>query len=783
MRGITKRVFSIALSMVMALSVIGLSPVSITTQAASKPALSQKKASIYVGSTKTIKLKSAVSGTITVSSNNSSVVTITKVKKTVKKSSAAYFKIKGVSAGSTKISVKVRLKKKVGGKKTFSYTVNVNVKEKPVEEESQQEEEEQEEEEKGEYTVTYTHNLGSNAKVTGMPDPLVVKVPKKGDKTVTLPAEPKCEGYKFDCWYYNGEKKPGQVITVSSNITVTAKFSKIKYTIHYDTGAKNESGIKGSISDSTVEHGNSFYITSTKPTWEKHKFTGWKLSGKDTIYKPGQKVENVTANMTFYAVWDEDKKEEDEYELTAEERAVYDKIVAKKTAYPQGKNWTDSDIISWYAFYYAPRNTTVTARGCVALACILSDAVFGECSTSRLVAPARQIDNPSASDIKIGDIIRFNNNSHSAIVMAKTSDSFVLAEGNYNSSVNWGRKIPMTTSIDFVWTRWKSGSGLTPTTLSDVEEERNYYTVTYTHNLSSDKVVTGMPNPLVVQVPKDGDHKLTLPQAPSCTGYSFDSWIYLNDYRKSPGTVVTVDKDMTIKARFVRNSASGYIIQYETGAAQNPDIMGVVSGTLLGYGETLTITTVQPSWAGHVFSGWYLRGYDTLYQPGQRVSGISSDLTFYAAWDQGAAVPQTDTASSGPTEAEVLERMLALKSKYPEGSTFPPGEFKWYFGSHFSYLTGSHSFCCQLMDAGFESVNELNKAKDITSISIGASTYNIRIGDVLQYSETFGGESLYAIVVGYSGSEYIVAEANDGTVHWGTRMARPSNLIGITTRW
>ena len=138
------------------------------------------------------------------------------------------------------------------------------------------------------------------------------------------------------------------------------------------------------------------------------------------------------------------------------------------------------------------------------------------------------------------------------------------------------------------------------------------YTVTYTHNLSSDKVVTGMPDPLVVKIPKDGDLKLTLPPAPKCEGYYLDSWIYKNDYRKSPGDVVTIDKDMTIKARFVRDT-NLCIIQYETGAQQHPEIRGVINGTTVAYGGTLTISSIRPSWTGHTFTGWqYPLGFYTL---------------------------------------------------------------------------------------------------------------------------------------------------------------------------
>ena len=756
--------------------------------AAAKPTISKQNADIYVGSTKKIKVKSPVSGSITVKSQNTYVAEIAKVKKTVKKNSPAYFKVKGVTVGYTTVTVKLKLKRKLSGKKKYTFTVNIGVSEKPADGNTEPDNKDEEY-----FTVTYKHNLDSSAKVTGMPNPLVVKVSKNGSKNLTLPSKPTCEGYTFNYWYIGGEKKPGDVITVERDIIIEAKFSKTKYTIKYDTGSKNNSAIKGSISDSTVEHGNSFYVTSTKPTWEGHTFKGWKLSGSDTIYNPGQKIEKVTKDLTFTAVWD--ANEDADYVLTDDERAVYNKLIAKKSTYPQDTTWTDdTNVYKWYAFNYAPKNTTVTGRGCVAFACILSDAVFGECTASYMVAPARQIDSPSSSDVKIGDIIRFNNDSHSAIVIAKTKDQFVLAEGNYNSKVNWGRKIPMTTKIDFLWTRWADGSTLTPAKTSDVEAAKTYYTVKYTHNLSSDKIVTGMPDPLEVHIPIDGDHKLTLPAAPSYPGYYLDAWIYKNDYRKNPGDVVTVDKDMTIKAYFKRSSSNGYIIQYDTGGTQNTEIRGVINGVLLGYGDILTITSQTPSWEGHTFSGWRIKGYSTIYQPGQEVSGINQSLTFYAVWDEDVDNPVTDEYTPTMSEAEVLERMLALKeTDYPEDLELQPGsiyDYNWYHGRTILRCSRAKSiFLRKVMDAGFMSNNKLSDYVPVTyysRMSFNLSdSYVAKIGDIVTFTndhDSEGNMSEY-IILGYDGDDYVCAEANDNVVHWNTKVPKMKRIESVYTRW
>lgn len=71
--------------------------------------------------------------------------------------------------------------------------------------------------------------------------------------------------------------------------------------------------------------------------------------------------------------------------------------------------------------------------GCAGFAFLLSDAAFGD-------LPARKHKN--FSNIKVGDIIRLAYDSHSVIVLKKEADGVIVAEGNYDDSIHWGRKIP-----------------------------------------------------------------------------------------------------------------------------------------------------------------------------------------------------------------------------------------------------------------------------------------------------------------------------------------------------
>lgn len=101
---------------------------------------------------------------------------------------------------------------------------------------------------------------------------------------------------------------------------------------------------------------------------------------------------------------------------------VYKDMVALKKKYPEGKRWTNDN------YYYSPQ--LGGGYGCAGFAFALSDAAFGN-------LPARK--HTDFTDLKVGDILRVNGNTHSVVILEITSDGVILAEGNFNSSIHWGR--------------------------------------------------------------------------------------------------------------------------------------------------------------------------------------------------------------------------------------------------------------------------------------------------------------------------------------------------------
>lgn len=140
---------------------------------------------------------------------------------------------------------------------------------------------------------------------------------------------------------------------------------------------------------------------------------------------------------------------------------VYDRIMALRDVYPEGLTWTNAtpygsanilgDAYTWHGGFVKNARKGV---GCAGFAFIASDAAFGD-------LPATTIDNGGFTfdDVRVGDILRVHNNSHFVIVIQKSNDGVIVAEGNYNSSVHWGRALNKAevAAAAFIVTRYPAG--------------------------------------------------------------------------------------------------------------------------------------------------------------------------------------------------------------------------------------------------------------------------------------------------------------------------------------
>lgn len=121
---------------------------------------------------------------------------------------------------------------------------------------------------------------------------------------------------------------------------------------------------------------------------------------------------------------------------------LYEKMIGLKGRYPEGMRWTNDNRYDWNG------GINSWGTGCLGFAFMLSDAAFDN-------LPARK--HYDFNNLRVGDILRINNDTHSVIIICINSKTVTLAEGNYNSSIHWGRtfvKEDIKSKIDYVITRY-----------------------------------------------------------------------------------------------------------------------------------------------------------------------------------------------------------------------------------------------------------------------------------------------------------------------------------------
>ncbi len=123
---------------------------------------------------------------------------------------------------------------------------------------------------------------------------------------------------------------------------------------------------------------------------------------------------------------------------------AYEAMIALKDdeRYKEGTPWTNYEPYpnSTGGDYHWKGGTidgaNISAVGCVAFAFILSDEAFGSLPARRYGTGGFKYE-----DIKVGDILQVNGDAHTVIVLEVSEVGVIVAEGNFNSTVHWGRAI------------------------------------------------------------------------------------------------------------------------------------------------------------------------------------------------------------------------------------------------------------------------------------------------------------------------------------------------------
>lgn len=175
----------------------------------------------------------------------------------------------------------------------------------------------------------------------------------------------------------------------------------------------------------------------------KHYIQYGKAEGRLGNLVPDEKAEGRLDNPAA-----DGKAEGSPSNPTLDQKTVYETLISLKSQYPQGMRWTKDNR-------YDSKSLNTWGTACAAFAFMLSDAAFGD-------LPCNEHDD--ISNIWVGDMLTLNNSSHMVVVLEVKDDGVIVAEGNYNGKVNWGRKISFSTlnrSLDWVTTRYPQTQGIT----------------------------------------------------------------------------------------------------------------------------------------------------------------------------------------------------------------------------------------------------------------------------------------------------------------------------------
>lgn len=199
---------------------------------------------------------------------------------------------------------------------------------------------------------------------------------------------------------------------------------------------------------------------------------------------------------------------------------AYSAMIALKSSYPEGKRYTNDDFYAWNGGVYSG------GYGCAGFAFMLSDAAFG-------TLPARVVTPVTISALHVGDILRVNSNTHSVIILEVYSDHVIIAEGNYNSSVHWGRSLSASEveRADYYMTRYPVG------------HFTESYTITYDAN--------GGQNAPSSQLKGKGEALVLSFVEPTRLFYKFAGWSTSKTATTAtykPGDTFTANKNTTLYA-------------------------------------------------------------------------------------------------------------------------------------------------------------------------------------------------------------------------------------------
>ena len=178
------------------------------------------------------------------------------------------------------------------------------------------------------------------------------------------------------------------------------------------------------------------------------------------------------------------------------ETEVYNRLISRKTevGYTEGTPWTnDNRYVNTVTFDGYPKGC-YTGIACFAFMMDMMEYASNYEYPIRIVEGSYD----NLPKIHVGDGLRMNNDGHSVVVLEVNGTNVTVAEGNFNSSVHWGRKINLA----------DSNEGFTNVATFWPEESNTISTGITEHDIDSpirDLCIYHLNGTLIKRIPQTGE--------------------------------------------------------------------------------------------------------------------------------------------------------------------------------------------------------------------------------------------------------------------------------------
>lgn len=151
---------------------------------------------------------------------------------------------------------------------------------------------------------------------------------------------------------------------------------------------------------------------------------------------------------------------------TLTESIVYERLMARQsqTGYTEGTPWDNSNSYVNTVTFFGYAAGWYTGLGCFGFMMDMMEY----CSNYEYAIEKIDATYDNLPEIRVGDGLRIRNNAHSVVVLEVADDghTVTVAEGNFNHSVHWGRKLDLAdpsigiTYIASFWPNVPIGTGI-----------------------------------------------------------------------------------------------------------------------------------------------------------------------------------------------------------------------------------------------------------------------------------------------------------------------------------